>query len=112
MDINTEVLRDNGKAADSVAKNFETGDSDVDQLVNGAIRVLSLEYEIKMIREDIKEVKTQLKADGLKVKDLNTAIKMLKYKYKPKTETTDAEEICEKLDKNEEVVNLVNNLVG
>jgi uncharacterized protein (UPF0335 family) len=112
MNIENQIVTDNGIGAEDVASQFETGQSDVDLLINGAIRVLSLEYEIKMIREDIKSEKKSLKEEGLKVKDMNQAIKMLKLKYKPQEDSTDAEIICERLDKNEEVVNIVSNLVG
>jgi len=113
LNIDKEILNDNGLGAETVMNSFEgMSGGDTEVLVGTAIRVLSLEYEIKMLRDDIKHVKSELKDKDIKVKDLNEAIKMIKEKYKPKKDLTEAEQVFEALDDNDEVVNLVNNLVG
>jgi len=88
-----------------------TQDEDTKSMIKYATEILALEWEMKSIKTDIKAIKDEVKGDGLVVKDLNAAIKLLKDKYKPSKITTEAELLFNELDKNDEIVNVVENLV-
>ena len=73
-----------------------------------AKRILSLEYEIKQIREDIKEIKAQAKEDDIPIKEVNAAISELKKEAKkPSGERAQEEAIKEVLENDSEVYHLI-----
>jgi len=57
-------------------------DEETQKLLDGALRIISVEKEIKNLREDIKIIKKDLKEDGVDVKNLSKAIGNLKKDYK------------------------------
>jgi len=92
-------------------KDFMNDDNQ--NLINGAIRILSLEAEIKLLKEDIKAVKQEIKEEGVKVSDLSKAITIIKneIKRRNKPELKDIELLADELAKNEEVMTLAERIV-
>lgn len=88
----------------------------VDELVSMtedvAISILRLENQKKRINEDIKDIKSEAKSNGIEMKLVMNAIKNLKRIMKDEDEELSEEEfLLEKFNKNTDIVNLVQELV-
>jgi len=76
------------------------------------VSILQLELQKKRINDDIKDIKTEAKSNGIEMKLVMNAIKNLKRIMKDQDEELSEEEfLLEKFNKNTDIVNLVQDLV-
>jgi len=95
-------------------KIVSTEEEDIQKAISGAIRVLSLENEIKDLKMDIKAIKDELKDEGITVKNFNKALSMIKQKIKEQLKPIDseAELFARRFEEDDNVQNLANKLLG
>jgi len=95
-------------------KIVSTEEEDIQKAISGAIRVLSLENEIKDLKADIKAIKDELKDEGITVKNFNKALSMVKQKIKEQLKPIDseAELFAKRFEEDDNVQNLANKLLG
>jgi len=88
-------------------------DIDYDVLISGAQRILRLENEIKGLKDDISQVKKDIKDAGAKPSDVTKSLTIIKREMKKRQnpELREIELIAEKIMEDEEVIGLTEKLL-
>ena len=104
--MNTDVFEDLEQTSKVV-----TEDEDV-LIYKYAKSIISCQMEVKSIQDDIKEIKSEARGEGVLVKEIDAAISTLKKEAKMMPqEAKIAEEILEKLRANKDIADSISMIV-
>lgn len=85
-------------------------DNEIRDALNFAKRIISIEIELKNLKEDIKSIKKEAKDDGILIKEVIQAINMIKKNLK-KVKNKDTETILDALTNDVEIMYSIQSLM-